>query len=153
MSTAFKYAAIALAVFVIALAAAQFYQPDRTNPAIVPAQTIEAHLGKGNALVAVLDRACRDCHSNETRWPSYTRVSPVSWLMAYGAKKGRSAVNFSEWGAYSRDEQHALLAASCEDASKGKMPDALYATLQPEARLSPQDIEAICSAARQAPAE
>jgi hypothetical protein len=89
--------------------------------------------------------------SNRTVWPWYARVAPVSWLMAYGVRTGRRAVNFSDWAAYRPDEQRALLAASCEDASTGKMPGP-YALLHPEMRLSAGDIETICAAARQAEA-
>jgi hypothetical protein len=69
--------------------------------------------------------------------------------MARGVAEGRKAVNFSEWGAYSPNQQRTLLAASCDDVSTGRMPGP-WTLLHPEARLSPQDIETICAAARQA---
>jgi len=75
----------------------------------------------------------------------------MSWLMARGVSEGRKAVNFSEWSAYSGGQQRDLLAASCEDAREGRMPGP-YAWLRPETRLSVQDIETICAAARQAEA-
>ena len=62
-------------------------------------------------------------------------------------KEGRKAINFSEWAAYSPDQQRMLLAVSCDDATGGKMPGP-YTLLRPETRLSPQDIETICTAAR-----
>ena len=145
MSKGLKRAAIA---FVIALAVAQLIRPDRTNPPTVASRTIQAHLGTASGLPAILDRSCRDCHSNGTVWPWYTQVAPVSWLMAYGVKEGRKAVNFSEWDAYSPERQRLLLAESCQDVSAGKMPGS-YTMLRPETRLSPKDIETICSAARQ----
>jgi hypothetical protein len=67
--------------------------------------------------------------------------------MAYGVTKGRKAVNFSEWGAYSPEQRRALLIASCNDVTRGTMPGA-YALLHPEMRLSPQDVATICAAAR-----
>ena len=100
-----------------------------------------------SGLAAVLERSCRDCHSNETVWPGYTRIAPVSWLMAYGVTKGRKAVNFSEWAAYPPERQRKLLAESCQDVTAGKMPGP-YTLLHPETRLSAQDIETICAAAR-----
>jgi len=139
----------ALLVFVILFAAAQLVRPERANPAIETSRTIAAHLGAANGLTAVLDRACGDCHSNATVWPWYTHVAPASWLMAYAVKEGRRAVNFSEWTDYTPLEQRGLLLLSCQDASKGKMPGA-YTLLHPEMRLSAQDIETICAAARHA---
>ncbi len=43
-------------------------------------------------------RACYDCHSNETIWPWYSNVAPVSWLVQRDVEEGRDEVNFSEWG-------------------------------------------------------
>ena len=64
---------------------------------------------------------------------------------------GRKAVNFSEWAAYPPEQQRKLLVESCQDASAGKMPGP-YTLLHPEVRLSGQDVETICAAARQAEA-
>jgi heme-binding protein len=144
MSRRLKRAAV---VLLVVFAAAQLVRPGRANPPIDASRTIQAHVGTANGLVAVLDRACRDCHSNETVWPWYTQVAPLSWLMAYGVKAGRQAVNFSDWAAYPPERQRELLAESCRDVSTGKMPGA-YARLRPETRLSPQDVATICAAAR-----
>lgn len=138
------------AAVVVALVAAQFIRPDRTNPATDATRTIQAQAGTANTLVAVLDRACNDCHSNATVWPWYTQVAPLSWIWAYGVREGRKAVNFSEWAAYSPDRRQQLLVASCRDASAGKMPGTPYTLLYPEARLSAEDIQTICAASRQA---
>jgi hypothetical protein len=144
MSRRFKQV---LVVGIVVFAAAQLVRPERTNPATDPSRTIQAHVVAASGLGAVLDRSCRDCHSNQTVWPGYTQVAPVSWLMAYGVTKGRKAVNFSEWAGYSPEQQRVLLAQSCADVTHGKMPGA-YTLLHPETRLSAQDIETICEAAR-----
>jgi heme-binding protein len=144
MSRRLKQAAV---VLLVVFAAAQLVRPGRANPPIDASRTIQAHVGTANGLVAVLDRACRDCHSNGTVWPWYTQVAPLSWLMAYGVKAGRQAVNFSDWAAYPPERQRELLAESCRDVSTGKMPGA-YTRLRPETRLSPQDVATICAAAR-----
>ena len=133
-------------VFVAVFAAAQLVRPERANPTTDPSRTIQAHVGTASSLPAVLQRACGDCHSNDTVWPSYARIAPVSWLMAYGVSKGREAVNFSEWGGYTPDMQRLLLSASCDDVSSGKMPG-IYTKVRPETRLSRQDVETICTAA------
>ena len=140
-----QVAGVALVVF----AAAQFIRPKSANPPTDAARTIQAQMGTRSELVAVLDRACRDCHSNRTVWPWYTQLAPVSWLMAYGVSKGRKAVNFSEWTGYQREVQRILLEASCQDASKDKMPGSAWTLLHSEARLSAQDVETICAAAHQ----
>ena len=88
MSRRLKQAAV---VFIIVFAGAQFVRPERANPATDPRRTIQAHVGTASGLVAVLDRACSDCHSNATVWPWYTQVAPVSWLMAQAVTEGRKA--------------------------------------------------------------
>jgi hypothetical protein len=146
MARRLKWAGV---VFVVVFAAAQLVRPDRANPATDVSRTIQAHMGTASELAPVLDRACRDCHSNETVWPWYTGVAPLSWLMASAVTEGRKAVNFSEWAAYSYDQQRMLLATSCDDARSGKMPG-VYTRLRPETRLSAHDVETICAAARHA---
>ena len=140
----------ATVVFVV-FAAAQLIRPERANPATDTARTIQAHVGTTSELAAVLDRSCRDCHSNNTVWPWYTQISPLSWLMARGVAEGRKAVNFSEWASYPPDVQRTLLSVSCQDATRGKMPGP-YTLVRPDTKLSPQNIETICAAARQADA-
>lgn len=149
MSRQAKQAAV---IFVVVVAAAQLVRPQRANPPTDASRTIQAQVGTASGLVAVLDRACNDCHSNRTVWPWYTQIAPMSWLMVYGVTEGRKAVNFSEWAAYPPGLQRKLLAGSCRDASEGKMPGSPYTLLHPEARLSAHDIQTICAAARQADA-
>lgn len=134
-------------VFVAALAAAQLVRPNRANPPIDPARAIQAVAGSGSALATVLDRSCRDCHSNGTVWPRAAEIAPLSWVMAAAVTKGRRAVNFSEWTTYSPEQRATYLALSCQDASAGTMPG-IYARVRPETRLSPRDVQTICAAAQ-----
>ncbi len=128
-------------------AAAQLIRPARANPPVDASRTIQAVWGPGSGVAAVVERSCRDCHSNATEWRWYTRIAPLSWLMARGVAEGRRAVNFSEWASYPPDRQRALLAASCQAVSDGKMPG-FYAAVRPTTKLSAQDIKTICDAAQ-----
>ena len=147
MSRLLKRAAI---VFVIVLAAAQFVRSEHTKPATDVSHTLTAQVGSSSALVGIVNRACRDCHSNETMWPTawYTRVAPVSWVIASSVAEGRRVLNFSEWTTYSRAQQRTLLAASCQTARDRSMPGSAWTLVRPEATLSTHDIETICAAAR-----
>src|SRR5215831_6262860 len=149
MSRRLKQATI---VFVVVLAAAQLVQPSRANPPTDARRTIQAQAGM-NGLGTVLDRSCGDCHSNGTQWSSwYTRIAPLSWLMAHEVAAGRQAVNFSEWAGYTPEQQRILLAVSCDDAKSGKMPGP-YPFFKPDTRLSARNIQTICEAARQTEAK
>lgn len=145
MSRRLTYAAV---LVVIAFAAAQLIRPSRANPPTDPARTIRAHMGTASGLVPILDRSCNECHSNATEWPWYAQIAPVSWVLARGVAEGRNIVNFSEWRGYSADQQRDLLAASCESVRAGRMPG-IYTWVRSDARLSAEDIETICAAARE----
>lgn len=150
MSRRLKQVGLAVVVvLVVAVVAALLVHPARTNPAIDATRTLQAQVGATSALVVVVDRSCGDCHSNGTVWSRYPDGGPISWVVARGVTEGRRALNFSEWAAYSPDARRALLAASCRDATAGTMPMSAYLRLRPEARLSPQDIETICTASRE----
>ena len=80
---------------------------------------------------ALARRACFDCHSNETEWPAYSHVAPVSWLVHRDVSKGRAELNFSEWH---RPQKEANDAA--EDVMTGEMPLPLYRIMHGHARLT-----------------
>ena len=80
-------------------------------------------------------RACFDCHSNETVYPWYSNVAPVSWLVWHDIEEGRGYLNFSEWEAGSKRAQRASLEVG-EQINRGTMPPSVYLLQHPEARLS-----------------
>jgi Haem-binding domain len=92
-----------------------------------------------------LARACGDCHSNQTNLPWYGHVPPVSWWIRSHVRDGREALNFSEWTKYSLNQQRDQLELLCRVISNGRMPPASYMLMHPEARLRPQEKEAICA--------
>jgi hypothetical protein len=139
-------------ILVVLFGAAQFVRLRQPNPPIDARRTLQAQAGSAGAMAGILDRSCGDCHSNQTVWPWYTHVAPVSWLMSYAVAEGRKAVNFSDWAGYSPERQQQLLVLVCQDVTSGKMPSSAWTMLHPEARLSPQDVETICAATRQASA-
>ena len=131
-------------VLACAFVIAQFWRPARTNPAVDPSQTIQAHAQITPQVAGILDRSCRDCHSNATHWPWYTNVAPVSWFIADHVDEGRTEMNLSEWGRYDRDRQGKLMHDICEEVEAGYMPLSTYTPLHPGSKLSPEDVKAIC---------
>jgi hypothetical protein len=122
----------------------QFVRPMRTNPETVPSRTLAALTAVPSDTAAVLERACRDCHSNGTRWPWYSNVAPVSWFVIDHVNHGRQHFNYSDWAKYDADDRKRLLKNTCELARKGGMPLPSYTWMHREARLTDADIEAIC---------
>jgi heme-binding protein len=76
-------------------------------------------------------RACFDCHSNETEWPAYSHVAPVSWLVQHDVDEGREVLNFSEW---QRPQKEA--SESAEEVTEGEMPPIMYRLVHSHARLT-----------------
>ncbi len=87
---------------------------------------------------ALAVRACFDCHSNETKWPWYADVAPMSWIVEYDIANGRSIINFSEW-----NRPYPLAVYSGLSVRTGGMPIAKYRMAHPEAQLTPEELEAL----------
>jgi hypothetical protein len=97
---------------------------------------------------SALRGACFDCHSNETRWPWYSSVPLVSWLIEHDVSEGRAQLNFSTWQEYSTFERADLLDKVCEKATKREMPLWQYRLLHRESRLNTPDVVALCTWSR-----
>ena len=80
---------------------------------------------------ALFRRACFDCHSNQTVWPWYSHIAPVSWLLQNDVNGGRSHLNFTEWNL---PHKHAKDVA--EEVKGGDMPPWFYLPLHPSAKLT-----------------
>lgn len=99
-----------------------------------------ATLLEGRAVPAevrhVLEKKCADCHSNNTRWPAYSRLAPGSWLMEHDVHEAREHLNLSRWQQYSPESQIDLLSKIASVSRSGQMPVRQYLILHPSARLS-----------------
>lgn len=85
-------------------------------------------------------RACFDCHSNETVWPWYSNVAPVSWLVQRDVDEGRAKLNFSEWTTPADEADE-----SAETVREGEMPPRVFLITHPEARLSAAEKEELAT--------
>lgn len=140
-----KWLKIALIVIVAFLVVAQFFRPSFVNPPVDPAKTLAATAVVPPNVQSILDRSCRDCHSNTTVYPWYSKVAPVSWLLARDINDGRHNVNFSEWGNLTKKRKLRKLKNICDEVKQGDMPLWFYLPLHPKAKLSGDDVKAICT--------
>lgn len=127
----------AIAVLIIALAAIQLVPVDRTNP------PVETEVPATAEVRSILQRACYDCHSNQTVWPWYSRIAPFSWLVARDVHEGRKELNLSTWNQYTTKQQLKKLKESWDEVAEGEMPPWLYLPPHPDARLSAEDLAAL----------
>ena len=95
------------------------------------------------AVRAAIERSCRDCHSEATRFPWYSYVAPVSWLIKSDVKEGREHLNFSRWNEYSLVRRERCLSEIANQVQDGGMPLSSYTWIHRDAVLSPADVDAI----------
>ena len=91
----------------------------------------------------ILSKACYDCHSNQTNYPWYSYVAPVSWLIAKDTRLGREELNFSEWKELSKRKKIKMLNDMAEEIEKRKMPLKIYTIMHQDAVLSEEEIRTI----------
>ena len=132
----------AVAAAIVAAVAAQFVPVKRDNPPV----TFE--VGAPAEVKTILERSCYDCHSNRTRWPWYSRVAPVSWLVARDVHRGRKEMNFTEWPAFDFEEQEHLLGEIVKQVDRGKMPLPIYLVMHGDAMLHADDRRRLLAWAR-----
>lgn len=109
---------------IIVLALIQLIPVNTTNPPVVSEPNWDSQQTRD-----LTQRACFDCHSNETVWPSYSKIAPVSWVIVNHVSEGREKLNFSQWNPNRRNE-------AVETIIEGQMPPLYYTAVHPEARLS-----------------
>src|ERR1044072_6009077 len=127
--------------FVGIFVAVQLLPLPPTSPPFDPATSLERSMPLPAPVKAILDRSCRDCHTNETRWPGYGYVAPASWLLARDVDEGRENLNFSEWGLLDTDSQRDSLIEICRKVTRGEMPLKTYTWIHRAARLAPDDVK------------
>jgi mono/diheme cytochrome c family protein len=101
----------------------------KTNPPVIA----EPRWNREETKV-LAQRACYDCHSNETKWPWYSNIAPVSWLVIHDTNEGRSVLNFSEWGVREQEVDEVA-----ETVQEGSMPPRSYLPTHPAAQLNAQE--------------
>ena len=122
-----------------------------------PFGSVKAHAPVGPLLtsavvdtetVRILQRSCQNCHSQNTDWPWYSYIAPVSWLIEKDVHQARSHMNLSGWGQYSLDEKQDLLADLAAAVRSRQMPPPRYTLMHRSAKLSEPERERIYQWAR-----
>jgi hypothetical protein len=131
----------AAATLVVAVAA-QFVPVHRTNP------PVRFEVEAPAEVRSIIERSCYDCHSNRTRWPWYSHVAPVSWLVVRDVHRGRKELNFSEWPTFDFEAQDHLMSGIAKQVDRGTMPLAIYVVMHPDARLTLEERQTLLEWAR-----
>ena len=105
------------------------YGHDHTNPPVAAEPQWDSPQTKD-----LVTRACYDCHSNQTAWPWYSNIAPVSWMIQHDVQQGRARLNFSQGGSARRAAGEAA-----HQLQRGTMPPAYYGIMHPAANLTPEE--------------
>jgi len=143
-----KILKITIIVLLLGFIALQFVRPNFTNPPVVEAETVTASAPVPEEVSRILRRSCYDCHSHETQYPWYSKISPFNWFLADHIEDGRREVNFSVWNTYSAQKKVRKLDEICEQVEKAEMPLPSYLWIHWDASLSKQEGQALCEWAR-----
>lgn len=122
---------------IIVVIVIQFVTVERTNPPVT------GEINVTPELKSVLQKSCYDCHSNETVWPWYSKVAPVSWLVSKDVVEGREELNFSEWDKYTEKKRAKKMKEIIEEIDNGDMPMTIYTFMHNNAVLTEKEKELI----------
>ncbi len=139
-----KFLKIAAIILAVAFVAIQFFRPDFTNPPVIQAETLESSTQIPENVEAILKTSCKDCHSNETKYPWYSNVQPSAWFLADHIKEARREMNLSVWNTYETKRKRRKLSEMCEQIESREMPLPSYLWIHTDAKLSDEQIKTLC---------
>lgn len=121
-----------LIFIVITLFAIQFISVEKTNPPVNNSLTLKA----SKEVSSLLKKGCYDCHSYETKWPSYADIAPISFFVASHVNNGRKAINFSLWNDIDEKIKIQRLKRAVITVNNGRMALPSYLSAHEESKLS-----------------
>lgn len=128
---------------VIILALMQFKQIDKTNPEYNEAEDFITITQPSEEMATLIKAACYDCHSHQAKYPWYSNVAPISWMVEHHIEEGREHLNFSKWGSYDTKKANHKLEECIEEIEEGEMPMKPYVVMHSEAKMSKEQKKAL----------
>lgn len=138
-------ARIIFIILILLLIVAQFFQPEKNSGEIDNNDLFSYISDIPDDIGSIIKTSCYDCHSNQTNYPWYSRISPLSWYLNKHIESGKHELNFSEYGDLSLREKLKVLQEVCEVVEEGSMPLKSYLLIHEEAKLTGNDVELLCS--------
>ncbi len=115
----------------------QLIPVERSNPPVT------GEISSRPEVKSIMERSCYDCHSNQTNWPWYAHIAPVSFFVVHDVEDGREHLNFSEWQSYPAEKQKNLVMELLEEVEKGEMPLFMYTIMHSNANLSEGELDTL----------
>lgn len=142
-----------IGVLLILFIGIQFIRPARNESADITANDITQHYFIPSDITEILQRACYDCHSNNTHYPWYSNIQPVGWWMQDHVTEGKQSLNFNEFGSYTPQDQDHAMEEVAEVIEKNEMPLNSYLWMHGEAKLTDEEKEMLIDWAKKLQAE
>jgi hypothetical protein len=114
----------------------QFFRTERNAGQAFGPDEITTRYAAPAEVKQLLSVACYDCHSNATRYPWYANVQPVAWWLGKHVQEGKTELNFSAFGTYSKKKAIRKLEACSDEVGRGEMPLPSYKWIHRDARLT-----------------
>lgn len=140
MKKVIKWSLLIIALILVVI---QFFRPEKNISSAVADQDIAKHYGVPDKVLAVLQRSCYDCHSNNTAYPWYNNIQPFAWFLADHVKDGKDELNFSIFASYTPKKAAHKLDEVIGETNEGEMPLSSYTFVHRNAILSDQEIKMI----------
>jgi hypothetical protein len=131
-----KVVKVVLGVFCAVLIIMQFFRPERNVLDPLSLTMTSNQIPMTDEIRMILQLACLDCHSNNTRYPWYAEIQPVGWWLAGHIREGRKELNFDDFGSYRPRRKFSKLRQIEEQITEGEMPLPSYTIIHKDAILS-----------------
>ncbi|MBL7473152.1 heme-binding domain-containing protein [Robertkochia sediminum] len=132
-----------LVILLIVLAGMQFVRPEKNTSDNVATTDLILNEKPPMEVAVVLKQACYDCHSNNTNYPWYAEVAPISYWIADHVEEGKEHLNFSAWTQYSAKKKAHKMEELIEEVEEHEMPLDSYTWMHKDAKLDEAQIEAL----------
>ena len=134
-----KIVKLLILVLLIAVVIIQFIPNDKPEVVLTNENDLIYNNQLPENIRVMLKESCYDCHSNETIYPWYSYVAPISWLVVRDIKLGRDELNFSHWESQSKIDKAKNLDKIIDEVTDGNMPMPIYTIMHANAKLSDDD--------------
>lgn len=123
-------------VLLIILIVIQFFHPARNKAEGEQPNNVSKLYPVSSEVKSILDKACMDCHSNNTAYPWYSKIQPVDWWMTHHVNEGKRELNFDEFATYNLRRQYHKLEEVMKQVKDNEMPISSYTWIHKDAILT-----------------
>jgi hypothetical protein len=120
----------------VLLVVIQFFRPEKNSSSAPSANNIAKKYNTSNEVKVILDKACNDCHSNNTKYPWYSNFQPVAWWLDHHVDEGKGEINFDEFLTYPPKKARHKMEEVNEMVKEGEMPLNSYTWVHKDAVLT-----------------